>query len=128
MSARLYTVVDSYDDEEYVSFDGYRTDMLKPIECPHPEEWEAFCLERYGEVKDFFLPASGRFYKSRSAAVERAALINYWGGKAEVLECTPEWQSLAEAKASRERRRLHTRIVKLQDALEVERAKFEAVS
>lgn len=121
---RLYTVVDAYNDEDYVMYDDFRTTLLKPIDCPHPEEWVTFCLERYGEVKDFFLPASGRIYKSRSAALERAALINYWGGKAEVLECTPEWQPLAEAKAGRERRRIHARITKLEDELAAARVKF----
>lgn len=99
---RLYMVHDrteaSY-DEEY----GYE---LPPVT---PDGWEEYSLARFGEVKPFFFPSASKVYRSRSSAEDRAALINRWGGDAIVVESTPEWEALAEAKARRERERLMKR-------------------
>lgn len=113
MNTRLYTVVTDYTDDDYTEvtsvdivtgdeFTEYELDILNP----HPHEWDMYCMETWGEKKPFFLPSAGRIYKSRSAAIERADLINYWGGKAKVLECTPVWEDLEAAKKRRERDRL----------------------
>lgn len=124
MSARLYTVVNRAVDDDMAFYDS----EFEPMECPRPVEWEAFCIERYGVVKPFFLPAAGRIYKSRSGAVERAELINYWGGDAEVLECTPVWESLDDARRGRERRKIEARMVKLQDQYSAEVSKLGRVA
>ena len=136
MNERLYTVVDNYDDEDYEEVtvvDGFSgetitVDYVLRTKNPHPEEWEAFCLARYGEVKPFFLPATGRIYRSRSSAVERADLINYWGGKAIVLECTPRWETMAAAKKRRATARQAERVAAARKKLDAELAKLEEVS
>lgn len=139
MSAgRLYMAAWVDTGEEYVECeDHFACDCFEP--APEPAGWREYALDMFGTVpavgevwpnghKPFFWPKTGVPYMSRSSAQRRVDIINRWGGKAVLLECTPEWVTVADANASRERRRIHDRITKLQDALQVERAKFEAVA
>ncbi|GAA1329023.1 hypothetical protein ACFSWE_16600 [Leucobacter albus] len=120
-ATRLYTVVDAYTDDDYYTTtteSGHVLKLRRPIMCPHPDEWVERCKRLYGEQRAFFLPAAGRLYKSRSAAVARRDLIRYWGGKAEVLECTPGWESLEAANLRRKAERFDARIAKKQAEVE----------
>lgn len=124
---RLYTVVDAYTDDDYTTvetYDGDYIEVREPIECPFPEQWDEFCVRKYGETREFFLPATGRIYKSRSAAVDRANLIKYWGGKAVVMECEPQWQTLENARRGRELPKLNARIIKIEAQLQAEYKKL----
>lgn len=137
---RLYMAVWVTDDEGDAVVD---TDTMPWVSAGRhelePAGWREYALDMFGTVpavgevwpnghKPFFWPKTGVPYMSRSSAQRRVDIINRWGGKAVLLECTPEWVTVADANASRERRRIHDRITKLQDALQVERAKFEAVA
>ena len=139
MSAqRLYMA--AWDDAgvEYIECEDHSScDCFEP--APEPPGWREYALEMFGTIpadgevwpnghKPFFWPKTGVPYRSRSAAQRRVDIINRWGGKAVLLECTPEWESVEKANVRRERRRIYDRITKLQDALQVERAKFEAVA
>lgn len=86
-----------------------------------PQGWREYALEQWpdgpreGEhwpngYKPFFWPATDRIFRSRSAAQRRVDIINRWGGKAEVVECTPVWESVAAANARRAEGRLQKRI------------------
>jgi len=110
MSKRLYTVVEKLTPETFDEFEGAGSSDQPPADWPRWEEWDEFCIERWGERKPFFMPKSGQIYKSRSAALDRAALINHWGGNAEVLECTPDWQTLEDARKYRASERIIDRI------------------
>lgn len=113
---RLYMAVHvSGADENYdVEFWG------EPLS--EPAGWAEFCQEKWGEYKPFFWPKTGVPYRSRSSAQHRVDIINRWGGNAVVMECTPVWQTVAEAKADRERVRLQERM----DRLHVELAEVQA--
>lgn len=97
---RLYTVAWIYDDtnDEPYDLEG----ELEDVQRADPEGWAEFCDEKWGEYKPFFWPSTKRIYRSRSAAVERADLIKHWGGNVVVLECSPEWVTLAHAQRQRE--------------------------
>lgn len=142
MSARrLYMaawVEHPWDDHEPDAEGIYPADYLDYQE-PEPAGWREYALQawpdgpREGEHwpnghKPFFWPKTGVPYRSRSSAQSRVDIINRWGGNAVLLECTPVWETVESANAGRERRRIHARIMKLQDALAAERAKFEATS
>lgn len=95
---------------------------------PEPEGWAEYCQERWGEHRAFWWPSTKRIYRSRSAAVERAALVNRWGGNAIVLECTPNWRSLDAATRERALGRSHQRIQALRPQLDRERARFDLIA
>lgn len=125
MSDRLYKVQWISVDDDYAEYDeGYEG----PTPIPEPEGWREYSIEQFGEYKPFFLPSWARIYKSRSAAVARASLINSWGGYVEVVECTPRWQTLADAKNERARRRLHDKAQKLKAELAAVNAKAQALA
>lgn len=95
-------------------------------ESPEPAGWREYALERWpdgpreGEHwpnghKPFFWPSTDRIFRSRSAAQRRVDIINRWGGRAVVMECTPQWETVTAANARRERQRLHERRRKLVD-------------
>lgn len=121
MSERLYKVVWDHADED---FDEYGD--LVPMTAP--EWWEAFSIHRYGEVKPYFMPTTDRIYKSRSGAVDRANLINGQGGNVYVVECTPRWQTLDDARDERARRRLHEKAQKLREQLAEVQEKVQALA
>lgn len=88
-----------------------------------PAGWREYSIERWGTEpgegerwplghKPFFWPKTDVPYKSRSAAQRRVDIINYWGGNAVVMECTPQWETVEVANARRERDRIERRINK----------------
>jgi len=68
-----------------------------------PEGWDEYCLEKWGEPREFFMPSTSRVYRSRSSAQDRVDLVNRWGGNATLVEADVEWVPSDEA---RRRRRL----------------------
>lgn len=122
MNERLYKVVlihDDADDAPY-ALEGELVDL----QLADPEGWAEFAQEMWGEYKPFFFPSTRGIFKSRSAAQRRAAIITYWGGKAKVLECTPQWQSIESANREREQVRLKKRIQRMQDELDAQQTKL----
>lgn len=119
---RLYTVAWIYDDtnDEPYDLEG----ELEDVQRADPDGWAEFCEAKWGEYKPFFWPSTRGIFKSRSAAQRRAAMITYWGGKAEVLECTPQWQSVESANRERAQARLAKRIRRMQDELDAQKAKL----
>lgn len=63
---------------------------------------------------EFWWPATGRLYKSRSAARERAHLIESFGARAIILESAVEWLPIREANRRRWRARVDKRISRLE--------------
>lgn len=60
-------------------------------------EWEEHCqLMDWEPGTPFFMPSSGRLYKTREAAQGRADLINRWGGDAVVMATRAVWVELEE--------------------------------
>lgn len=120
MSAqRLYKAVWEYDAEGTRDISGVVWDLA----AREPEGWREYALEMWGDTpregehwphghKPFFFPSTDKIYRSRSAAQRRVDLINYWGGNAVLVECTPVWETVEAANARRERERLHSRIMK----------------
>lgn len=109
---RLYRVAwvhreeEAHEDDE--SIGGMQVD---------PDGWAEFCEAKWGAYRPFFFPSTARIYRSRSAAQERAASINHWGGAAVVLVCTPTWQTIEHSKRERELARSHRRIESLNGEL-----------
>lgn len=85
-----------------------------------PEGWESNPLstDRDGNPVDFHWPSISRTYASRSAAQERAALIESYGATAVVLETAATWVPLEEAAANRKKDRDKARIQKLEAKIE----------
>ncbi|WP_137771906.1 MULTISPECIES: hypothetical protein [unclassified Microbacterium] len=123
---RLYTVAWIYDDTNDEPYD--LESELEDVQRADPEGWAEFCDEKWGEYKPFFWPSTKRIYRSRSAAMERAALINHWGGNVIVLECTPEWVPLAQAQRKREIRAHLKRLEALHRKLDATQAAADEVS
>lgn len=122
----LYKIVDNYDDADYNDF-GELTYEIKPDMA----KWEEFCLWKWEEVKPFFLPSNGGIFRSRSGAMQRAANINWWGGKVKVVECEPVWEELGSAVKRRQRDRINKRIKRKQaelTALYYQRDGFQEVA
>lgn len=117
---RLYKIEHVIDDEQDAP--------LPTEEEGDPEGWAAYCQEAWGEYKPFFFPSTKRVYRSRSAAVERAATINRWGGSAIVLECTPDWRTLETASRERALARSHNRIQALRSKIARERERFDLIA
>lgn len=119
---RLYKVAFVHDDTDD---DAYALEEeLEDLQRADPEGWAEYSQEMWGEYKPFFWPSTRGIFKSRSAAQRRAAMITYWGGKAEVLECTPQWQSVESANRERAQARLTKRIRRMQDELDAQKAKL----
>lgn len=93
-----------------------------------PDGWAEYSAAKFGEYKPFFFPTSRKVYRSRSAAEERVALINRWGGDAVVVECTPVWRTVAVANAERARARLQVRIDRLRAELADACEQFEVAA
>ncbi len=113
---RLYTVeiTDYPRDGEggcYTSRDSIDIEWRPDGWLADPEQRAAW-VDRHGDDR-FFWPKSKLIYKSRSAAQARADLIESYGATAEVLVTETDWQSLADAKASRDRARRQKRIAAL---------------
>lgn len=81
-----------------------------------PEGWDTHPLstDRDGNPIDFHWPSTSRTYASRSAAQERATLIETYGATAVVLETDADWVPLEDAAANRKKDRNQARIQKLE--------------
>ncbi|SEE20916.1 hypothetical protein SAMN04489740_0886 [Arthrobacter alpinus] len=85
-----------------------------------PEGWDSDprSKDRDGNTGDFWWPSTSRTYASRSAAQERAALVESYGATAIVLETAAAWVPLEEATANRKKVRDQARIQKLQSKID----------
>jgi hypothetical protein len=81
-----------------------------------PEGWSVYCEERWGERRDFWWPSTKRLYQSRSGARDRAALIEYWGATAEIVESEPVVWLTPDVKRARRRAELLTELATLDAA------------
>lgn len=125
-TGRLYMAVHVYDETAEVEDDNteplaeWEREVLG-VTAPEPIGWRAYALDMWGTEpregehwpnghKPFFWPKTDVPYKSRSTAQRRVDIINYWGGNAVVVECTPQWETVSAANARRERARLQKRI------------------
>ncbi|MFS6529717.1 hypothetical protein V8Z69_07565 [Microbacterium aurugineum] len=124
MTERLYRVAFIYDEnvdyDEYNEYGGYDDELVRY----EPEGWAEFSQEKWGEYKPFFWPSTRGIFRSRSAAQRRVDIIKRWGGNAEVLECTPQWQSVKSANRGRALARLKKRIEVIQEELDAQNAKL----
>lgn len=107
----LYKIVEKYGDEFTDEPGPY------PAKEADPAGWMEYCQEKWGEYRPFFWPSTKRIYRSRSAAVERAALVNRWGGNVTVVECTPVWVTVGEASRKRREWRQLRRLQGLREAV-----------
>ena len=85
-----------------------------------PQEWDDYCMERWGETRDFYPPSDRKVYRSRSSAQARVDLINRWlgDGSAILVETETAWMPTSEANKRRAARRAMQRIAKLQDRID----------
>ncbi|WP_336652701.1 MULTISPECIES: hypothetical protein [unclassified Leucobacter] len=107
MSAqRLYKAEWVHDAEENYDYEMYGEPLSEPA------GWREYAIEKWGTVppeneywpqgyKPFFWPSTDRIFRSRSAAQRRVDIINHWGGRAVLVECTPEWMTVSAANAQR---------------------------
>ena len=131
MSAqRLYKaewVEHPYDDHEPDNDGLYPTDYIGYSE-PEPAGWREYAIEKWGteapehEVwpqgyKPFFWPSTDRVFRSRSAAQRRVDIINQWGGRAVLVECTPQWMTVSAANAQRKAKRLKAKRARVLEEL-----------
>lgn len=92
---------------------GWKPDgWVEHVDCMASEghPWAGDCVE---QGYRFFWPKTGRIFKTRSAAQNTVDIIERWGGKAVVMECTPDWTPVDEANRRRKQARNQVRIDKL---------------
>lgn len=82
-----------------------------------PAGWAEFCEAKWGEYKPFFFPSTDKVFRSRSAAQRRVDIINHWGGRAVLVECTPEWMTVSAANAQRKAKRLKAKRARVLEEL-----------
>lgn len=87
--------------------------ITKDPETVDMDAWREHCQEVWGKEKDFFLPSERKVFRSRSAAQARVDIVRRWGGDAELMECTPAWESVTEANLRRQKQRDLARVWKL---------------
>lgn len=103
-----------------------------------PAGWREYALEQWpdgpreGEHwpnghKPFFWPSTDRIFRSRSAAQRRVDIINRWGGRAVLVECTPRWMTVSAANAVRKSARLFEKRARVMAELEAVEADLRAV-
>lgn len=85
-----------------------------------PAGWDEFVLSRIDEgamwlpERAFFWPSTDRFYRSRSSAAEKVAIVERWGGTAIILEAeVGAFIPVSEANKLRKRRRDVARVERL---------------
>lgn len=107
-----------FDDDTYELVDdlprklyGFR--ITRAPESIDVAKWSAYCQEVWGKEKDFFLPSDRKVFRSRSSAQARVDIVRHWGGDAELMECTPSWEPVAEANLRRQKQRDLARVRKL---------------
>lgn len=114
---RLYKAWDRPTEEDEAA-------ELEDVFCPEeaaptteaegaPKGWDAYCLEVWGEPREFHFPSDRKIYRSRSSAQDRVNLINRWGGNAVLMECEPNWIPVEQANKQRRNRARRTRVEKL---------------
>lgn len=80
-------------------------------ECGPDEDGVTWgCSAETGCYKPFFWPSTDGVFRSRSAAQSRVDIINRWGGKAVLVECTPRWETVEDANVRRKAERVQVRI------------------
>lgn len=94
----------------------------EPDENGHYWKCDGLCF------KPFFWPNTDKVFRSRSSAQARVDIINRWGGRAVLVECTPEWMTVSAANARRKRERIKQRIARKTVELEALQDAFEAVA
>lgn len=129
MSAqRLYKA--EWVHEEGVELEDWEQELFDSgfQEQPEPAGWREYAIERWGTVppeneywpqghKPFFWPSTDRIFRSRSAAQRRVDIINHWGGRAVLVECTPEWMTVSAANAQRKAKRLKAKRARVLEEL-----------
>lgn len=116
--------------EDGVEFEYWEQELFESgfESQPEPAGWREYALERWpdgpreGEHwpnghKPFFWPSTDRIFRSRSAAQRRVDIINHWGGRAVLVECTPQWEPVEAANARRAAARLDERIARKSDEI-----------
>lgn len=78
--------------------------------------------------KPFFWPSTDKIFRSRSSAQARVDIINRWGGKAVLVECTPRWETVEQANARRKAERLIERMERKSDELNVLSTELERLT
>lgn len=97
-------------------------------ESPEPAGWREYALEVWGAeprdgehwpngYKPFFWPNTDKIFRSRSSAQARVDIINHWGGRAVLVECTPEWMTVSAANAQRKAKRLKAKRARVLEEL-----------
>lgn len=100
-------------------FDEYG-DPIMHIDTP-PDGWDEYCLEKWGEPREFFMPSTDRIYRSRSSAQDRVDLVNRWGGNAVLVEADVEWIPVDEAN----RRRRIAKLTRKRESIAAQLAKID---
>lgn len=117
---RLYKMEVTKQPGRFVNFNG----VILPDQ--NEDEWIGFCLEKWGKVIDYFNPSGDRLYKSRSSALDKVRIVEFYGGEAQILEAeVGEFIPVAEANKRRKRTRNAARIAKL--AAQIKAIEGEAV-
>lgn len=128
--------------EELLGLEDWERELLDLPETYEPEGWREYAIERWGTeaperehwpngYKPFFWPSTDRIFRSRSAAQRRVDIINHWGGKAVLVECTPQWETVDAANRRRKARRIRekrARVIAQLDAVNAELVAVEAVA
>ena len=90
-----------------------------------PEGWSEFVAQeiergrRWSPDMPFFWPSEDKFYRSRSSAADKVAIVRRWGGEARILEAeVGPFIPVVEMNALRKRRRDNVRIAKLRAQIE----------
>lgn len=130
---KLYMAVwvhDETTDYEECYHDDASCECFDPM--PEPAGWAEYAREAWpvkpehevwpNGYKPFFWPKTDVPYKSRSSAQYRVDIINRWGGRAVVVECTPHWETVSAANQRRARERLQKSV----DRKRAELAELEA--
>lgn len=92
---RLYKA--QYTEAAYEDGDLWPLDTFTWADAP--EGWDDYCMEHWGETRDFYPPSDRKVYRSRSSAHARVDLINHWlgDGSAILVETETNWMPTAEA-------------------------------
>lgn len=113
---RLYKMEVTKQPGRFVNFNG----VVLPDQ--NKDEWIVFCLEKWGKVIDYFNPSEDRLYKSRSSALDKVRIVEFYGGEAQLLEAeVSPFLPVEMMNARRKRHRDSVRIEKLQ-------AKIDAIA
>ena len=111
---KLYKAQDvapQVDDDEFIDdYISLAESTPSTEEEGAPEGWDAYCLEKWGEPREFFFPSDRKIYRSRSAAQMRVDIINRWGGSAILVEADVNWVPVAEANRRRKQARIEQAI------------------